>query len=136
MASPIDQPIPQLPALHSSWVQTADLQVLSSVTATLEYLVLVAPDIDSGQPYTLAHFTCLEKLDVDAQTIRNFKPEVLPPTLCDITLAYTGDHATLDEILAPANPVDGTIDRVMGIGDTTVTRYAGSIIRWTHNAQL
>lgn len=108
LGSPLDQPIPQLPALQSLRVMTSDLQALSSATATLTCLVLVAPDIDFCQPYTLAHFTCLQTLYVDAQTVRNFKPEVLPPTLHEITTGYPEEHTTLDE---PIFPVGSTIDR-------------------------
>ena len=63
LISPIDQPIPQLPALRFLQLKTSDLQVLSSVTATLEWLVLFAPDINFGQPFTLAHFTRLKRLE-------------------------------------------------------------------------
>ena len=135
LAFPTDQPLPQLPALHILRVQTADPQALFSVTATLEWLMLVAPDIDFEQPYTLAYFACFKGLDVDAQTIRNLKPEVLPPSLHDITLAYTEWHAMPDENLAPVFPVVGTVDRDVGDGDH-LHQYAGSIIRWTHNSPL
>ena len=79
--SPIYHPIPELPALRTLRVVTSDLQALSSVAGTLESLNLVVPYIDFGLPYTLAHFTRLNILHVDAQTIRNFKPEELPSTL-------------------------------------------------------
>ena len=79
LMSPIGSAIPQLPALSILQVTTADLQALAPVTATLEVLFMDADDIDFGQPYTLVHFTCLTRLDVEAARIRNFKPEVLPP---------------------------------------------------------
>ncbi len=120
LGSPLDQPIPQLPALQSLRVMTSDLQALSSATAALTCLILVAPDIDgvgtSVSPTPLltsracrpAHFTCLQTPYVDAQTVRNFKPEVLPPTLHEITTGYPEEHTTLDE---PIFPVGSTIDR-------------------------
>ena len=131
LASPIDQPIPQLPALCFLWVQTADLQALSYVTATLKRLVLVAPDIDCGQPYNLAHFKRLKTLYVNAQTICNFKPEVLPPTLRAIGLGYNEKRSTLDEKLAPAFTVGGTIHRKVA---DELLQYARYTIRWTHNS--
>ncbi len=132
LLSPIYHPIPQLPALRTLWVVTSDLQALSSVIATLESLKLVVPYIDFGLPYTLAHFTRLHTLHVDAQSICNFKPEVLPPTLREIRLGYTeGNGTTLNEDLVPIFPVGGTIDTDQG---DEGHYHEGNEVVWLHNS--
>ena len=133
LAAPLDQPMPQLPALQSKWVVASDLQALSSVTVTLERLILVAPHIDFGQPYNLAHFTRLKTLSVDAQTIRNFKPEVLPPTLHSIVLGYNERQNTLDKSLALVLPVGGTMHREVAEEHLQHPRYK---LRWTRTSLL
>ena len=111
-------PPPHSAAACSAHLTGSDisLQALSSVTATLELLDLVVPYIDFGLPYTLAHCTRLQTLHVDAESIRNFKPEVLPLTLREIRSGFTEGHAmtTLDETLVPNFPVGGTVDRDQG----------------------
>ena len=64
---------------------------------------------------------------MDAQTFRNFKPEVLPPTLDVITSGYNED-------LAPVFPAGGTVDRpVVGDWDHAYHNCTDNTIRWTHN---
>ena len=106
----IVKPIPQLPALHRLYVETSDLQLLSPAAAALESLQLRADRIDFGQPYTLVHFTRLTSLYVSAESIDNFKPEVLPSTLRDISLGY--EMGVCDEDPRPVFPVGGTMSFV------------------------
>ena len=89
---PLTQPLPQLPALRRLCGYIADLQPLSSVSATLETLELMGlgRDFDFRQPTTLAHFTRLRTLYAQFAVMRNFKPDVLPSTLRSITLVL--DH--------------------------------------------
>ena len=105
LMSPMVGPIPHLPGLLHVNASTSDLRALSSVTATLESLHLHADSIDFGQAYTLAHFTCLACLEVWAQRIVNFKPEVLPSTLRRMELSYT--RGFRDEDPRPIFPVGG-----------------------------
>ena len=135
--SPIHHPIPQLPALRTLRVVTSDLWALSPVAATLESLDLVAPFISFGQPYTLAHFTRLNTLHVDAHSICNFTPEVLPSTLRNIRLGYA-EHAMhpddvtwLEEALVPIFPACGTIDRNQDDGHLI---HGGHEVVWLHNS--
>ena len=130
LMSPVALPLPQLPALTELVVYTSDLQALSSVTGTLQHLDLVTADINFDQAYTLAHFTCLCSLIVDARIISNIKPEVLPPTLREITLSYI-PHATLEDTCTPVFPDGGAIlDNPPP--QLEYSEYNGNVIQWVY----
>ena len=95
---------PQLPSLLSLHVRTDDLQTVSPVAATLQKLELYAPHIDFALPNTLAHFTRLHTLSLVPATIRNFSPEVLPPSLGSITINgdVRGPPTEADKLAIPA----------------------------------
>lgn len=71
-------PLPQLPALRTFVGITSDLQILSSVTATLETLELWAEKFDFRQPTTLCCFTRLRSFKCGFKEVRNLHPDVFP----------------------------------------------------------
>ena len=84
----LNQPLPHLPALKSLWAFTSDLQLLTSVTATLENLDLYGETYDFRQRTTLSHFTRLCSFTYDfVKGVENLHPDVFPPTLRKITAA-------------------------------------------------
>ena len=98
---PLTQPLPQLPALRKFCGNTADLQLLSSVSATLQELELVETDCDFRQPTTLAHFTRLHTLSIVHGVVRNFHPDMLPSTLRSITLMLDPPEPPPDDEVFP-----------------------------------
>ena len=76
-------PLPELPALTEYVGRfTADFQALSNVSATLEHLtVLSANAFDFRQPMLLTRFSRLQTLVLSGLSIREFCPEVLPPSI-------------------------------------------------------
>ena len=79
------------PALKTFVGITSDLQILSSVTATLETLQLWAEKFDFRQPTTLSCFTRLRSLQYGFKGVRNLHPDVFSPTLRHVAMtAYDG----------------------------------------------
>lgn len=95
----LTQPLPQLPALRRFCGNTADLQLLSSVSAGLEKLELVGfgENFDFRQPTTLSHFTRLHTLCAQFAVIRNFHPDMSPSTLRSINFVLDPPEQPQDD---------------------------------------
>ncbi len=75
----LTSPLPQLPALTKFVGKISQFRVLSNVSATLEGLHVTSYDeLDFRQ---LACFTRLQTLALSVDSVKNFCPKVLPPTL-------------------------------------------------------
>ena len=133
----LPQPLPRLPALLYLRVWTESLQMVSSVAMTLQELDLYADNMDFRPLNTLACFTRLQTLSLVAETIRNFNPEELPPSLGSMTITCEGrNHSVVaDQLTLPAG--GHTVkSKKLAIQECSQdnTRHQIAITRWTRHS--